>query len=72
MDFDAMIQAINELLSKEHPDTFNSSWILKRSPRCYRFIWENVRTDFGAVDWDRVTRSLEWKFQRRWTPTGGS
>ena len=68
MDFDAMIQAINELLSTEHPDTFSSSWILKRSPRCYRFIWKNVRTDFGAVDWDRVTRALEWKFQQRWTP----
>jgi hypothetical protein len=68
MDFDAMIEAINELLSAEQPDTFSSSWILRHSPRCYRFIWKNVRTDFGAVDWDRVTRALEWKFQRRWTP----
>lgn len=68
MDFDAMIQIINELLSKEHPESFSSFWILKRSPRCYRFICKNVRTDFSAVDWDRVTRALEWKFQRRWTP----
>lgn len=67
MDFDAMIQIISKLLSKENPDTFSSAWILKRSPRCYRFIWKNVRTDFGAVDWDRVTRALEWRFQRRWT-----
>jgi hypothetical protein len=69
MDFDAMIQIISELLSKENPDTFSSTWILKRSPRCYRFIWKNVRSDFGTVDWDRVTRALEWKFQRRWTPS---
>jgi hypothetical protein len=68
MDFDAMIQEINQLLSKEHPDAFSSSWILKRSPRCYRFIWKNVRTNLGAVDWDCVTRALEWRFQRRWTP----
>jgi hypothetical protein len=68
MNFDSMIQTINELLSTEHPDTFSSSWILERSPRCYRYIWKNVRTDFGAVDWDRVTRALEWKFQRRWAP----
>ena len=27
-----------------------------------------MRTDFGDIDWDRVTRALEWKFQRRWTP----
>jgi hypothetical protein len=68
MDFDAMIQAINELLATEQPDTFSSSWILKKSARCYRFIWRHVRTDLDAVDWDRVTRALEWKFQRRWAP----
>jgi hypothetical protein len=68
MDFDAMIQAINELLATEQPDTFSSSWILKKSAHCYRFIWRYVRTDLGAVDWDRVTRALEWKFQRRWAP----
>ena len=68
MDFDGMIQMINDLLVKEDPDAFSSSWILKRSPHCYRFIWKNVRTDYGTVDWDRVTRALEWKFQRRWTP----
>jgi len=67
MDFDEMIQAINELLSTEQPGAFNSSWISQRSPRCYRFIWKYVRTDFGDIDWDRVTRALEWKFQRRWT-----
>jgi len=68
MDFDRMVQILNEMLSKECPETFNSSWILKRAPRCYRFIWKNMRTDLGAVDWDRVTRALEWKFQRRWAP----
>ncbi len=28
-----------------------------------------MSADFGTVDWDRVTRALEWKFQRRWTPS---
>lgn len=68
MDFDGMIQMIGDLLSKEDPEAFSSSWILKRSSPCYRFIWKNVRTDYGTVDWDRVTRALEWKFQRRWAP----
>jgi hypothetical protein len=68
MDFNRMVQTINELMSKEGPETFNSSWILRRAPRCYRYILKNVRTDFGPVDWDRVTSALEWKFQRRWTP----
>jgi hypothetical protein len=68
MDFDRMIRELNEMLLKEHPATFSSTWILKRSPRCYRFILKNVRTDFGTVDWDCVTRALEYRFQRLWIP----
>jgi hypothetical protein len=67
MDFKSMTQTLNALLSEECPETFNSTWIFKRAPRCYRYIWKNVRTDYGTIDWDQVTRSLEWKFQRRWT-----
>jgi hypothetical protein len=44
MDFDRMVQILNEMLSKECPETFNSSWILKRAPRCYRFIWKNMNS----------------------------
>jgi len=68
MNFEQMIQTINKVLSRENPETFNSSWILKRTSRCYRFILKNVRTDFGAIDWDRVTSALRWEFQRRWAP----
>ena len=68
MDFDGMIQTINDLLSRERPESFSSSWISERAPHCYRYIRQNVRTDFGSVDWDRVTRALEWKFQRLWLP----
>ncbi len=56
MDFDAVIQIISELLSKEKPDTFSCTWILKRSPRCYRFIWMHLR--FLAVN--RCTVPLQW------------
>lgn len=68
MDFDHSIKTINELLAKERPESFNSSWILKHTPACYRFIWKNIRTEVGSVDWDRVTYALEWKYQRRWSP----
>jgi hypothetical protein len=68
MTFARVVQILNELLSKEHPEAFSSTWIIKRAPHCYRFIWKNVRTDLGAVDWDRVTCALEWKFQRLWIP----
>jgi hypothetical protein len=68
MDFELMIGILNELLFSEKPETFNSSWIQKRAPQCYRFIRKNIRTVLGAVDWDRVTWALERRFQRRWVP----
>jgi hypothetical protein len=46
----------------------NSSWIVKHAPRCYRFIRQNLRREFGGIDWDRLTYALDRKFQRRWTP----
>jgi hypothetical protein len=51
MNFETVIQTINKLLSRENPEVFNSSWILKRAPHCNRFILKNIRTDLGAVDW---------------------
>ena len=68
MIFDQVIGILNETLSRHNPDTFNSSWILKHAPHCYRFICKNIRTELGHIDWDRVTYALEWKFQRRWVP----
>lgn len=68
MHFGLVVQILNELLSREHPEAFRSSWILKRAPQCYRFILKNMRTDLGAIDWDRVTCALEWRFQRLWIP----
>jgi len=68
MNFDQAVKIINGLLSKKKPEAFNSSWILKHAPRCYRFIHKNIRTEFGGIDWDKVTYALEWKYQRRWAP----
>ena len=68
MDFDCAIKIINKLLKEKRPDTFNSSWILKHAPKVYRFIRENVRSEVGGIDWDRYTRSLDRRFQRKWMP----
>lgn len=68
MDFDQTIETLNGLLADRDPDTFNSSWILKNAPECYRFIQKNIRTENGRIDWDKVTFALKWKFQSRWTP----
>jgi hypothetical protein len=68
MDFESAVETINALLSEKRPDTFNSSWILKHSPVVYRFIQKYIRTDYGSIDWDRVTRALEHKYHRKWKP----
>ena len=68
VDFSQTISVLNKLLTNENPATFNSSWVLEHAPRCYRFIYRNIRTETGRIDWVKVTFALEWKFQRRWKP----
>ncbi len=67
MDFDSAVKTMNKLLRKKHPRTFNSSWICANAPHIYRFFQKNVRREIGGIDWDRVTRALNRKFQRQWT-----
>lgn len=69
MDFDHAVKIINKMLKEKRPDTFNSSWIFNHSPDVYRFIQKNVRADIGGIDWDRVTRALDRRFQQKWSPS---
>ena len=66
MDFDCAVKTINTILIKEQPHTFNSSWIRGHAPHIYRFFQKNIRRENGGIDWDRITRALDRKFQRRW------
>ena len=68
MDFEGIVRTLDKLLLRKRPKSFNSSWILKHAPRCYRFISTKVRTEVGGIDWDKVTYALDWKYQRLWTP----
>lgn len=67
MTFERAIAILNTLLTKENPTTFNSSWILSRSPSVYRYIHKHVRTANDDIDWDAVTVELDRSFQKRWT-----
>jgi hypothetical protein len=62
------VAMLSELLLQNSPQTFNSTWILKRAPRCYSFIRKYIRSEVGGIDWDTITYSLEPKYQRLWTP----
>ena len=66
MDFDSAIKTIDKLITKKQPHTFNSSWIREYAPHIYRFIQKNIRREIGGIDWDRITRALDLKFQRQW------
>lgn len=66
MDFNDAVKTINKRLKEKRPDTFNSAWIRKHAPHVYRFVQKNVRNDVDSIDWDRVTRALDRKFQKKW------
>ncbi|MBI5075730.1 MAG: hypothetical protein HZB62_11285 [Nitrospirae bacterium] len=67
MNFASAVKVINSLLKTIQPHTFNGSWILHNAPQVYRFIQKNIRTEIGGIDWDRITRALDRKVQRKWT-----
>lgn len=66
MDLDQAIELINTKLKRINPATFSSTWICRQTPRAYRYIWLNVRTGLGNIDWDKVTSLIEKEFQPRW------
>src|SRR5688572_10039103 len=68
MDIATAIATLNRLLTSKEPAQFNSSWIRRHAPRCYRFIRVNFRREYGGIDWDRLTCALERRFQRLWKP----
>lgn len=66
MDFKEVIKILEAVLSKKDPSIFNSSWVLNNASKVYRFIWKNIRTQNGDINWDKVTRSLNHRFWKRW------
>lgn len=66
MNFEIVIASLNQLLEEKQPPTFHATWILKNAPKIYGYIWRNIRTENGTVDWDTVTRSLDRSFSKRW------
>ncbi len=67
MNFETAIKTINGRLKKKQPQIFNRSWVRINAPGAYRFIQKNIRAESGGIDWDRITRCLEHKYQRLWT-----
>jgi len=66
MNFESVIKTMNDLLAKKQPQTFNRTWVRVNAPCVYRFIQKKIRIETGGIDWDRITRVLNPKFQKRW------
>lgn len=67
MDFDEAIKILNARLAEKQPALFSSSWIFYHAPEVYRYVWKNIKTPLGDIDWDRVTYKLDREFQKHWT-----
>jgi len=67
MNLESAVNIINNLLAKTQPQTFNRAWVRVNAPCVYRFIQKEIRVESGGIDWDRITRALNQKYQKQWT-----
>lgn len=66
MNFGVCIKTLKHVLHEKNPQEFSSSWILQHAPSVYRYVSKNIRTEFGSIDWDRITVALPRRYQKRW------
>ncbi|MCK9420193.1 MAG: hypothetical protein M0R70_12520 [Nitrospirae bacterium] len=67
MKFESAVNTMNSLLAAKQPQTFNRAWVRVNAPCVYRFIQKEIRIESGGIDWDRITRALNPKYQKQWT-----
>jgi hypothetical protein len=59
-------ECLSAKLAALQPLTFSSTWIFRHTPKVYRFARLNLRTTTNEIDWDAVTRGLDYSVSRRW------
>lgn len=67
MNIESVINIMNNILAKKQPETFNRAWVRINAPYVYRYIRKEIRIESGGIDWDRITRGLNPKYQKQWT-----
>ena len=67
MNFEAAISSMNNLLAEKQPQSFDREWVRVNAPCVYRFAQREIRIESGGIDWDRITRALNPRYQRHWT-----
>ncbi|KKR21660.1 MAG: hypothetical protein UT48_C0005G0033 [Parcubacteria group bacterium GW2011_GWE2_39_37] len=66
VNFDQAIKNLNRSLSKKNPSTFNHAWVKNSVRKSYNFITENVKTELGETDWDKIVSRLDNQHQKLW------
>lgn len=67
MDLDQAATQLQSTLERQKPHEFGSTWIYMYVPKVYWYVWKNVRTELGDIDWDRLTVKLDRSLQAKWT-----
>ena len=66
MNYNQAIKNLNRSLTKRNPKTFNKSWVRNCVRKSHDFLIENIKTELGDTDWDKIVRSLDHDHQKLW------
>jgi hypothetical protein len=60
------IKNINRALYRKQPERIDRLWVKRNCRTTYFFIEENVKTELGETDWDRIVSGLDRPLQKLW------
>jgi len=66
MNYAQALKNLNRSISKRKPTTFNQSWVRNCVRKSYDFIVQNIMTESGDTDWDKVVSNLDHDYQKLW------
>jgi hypothetical protein len=60
------VRILNKVLRQKKSARFTGTWIFIHTPKVYRYIQKNIRTENDHIDWDRITTRLDVRLQKYW------
>jgi len=66
MDFNKAVKNINRALYRKKPESIDNLWVKRNCRTTYFFVEENIKTELGETDWDRIISGLDRPHQRLW------
>ncbi len=66
MNFEKAIEQLTNKIEELKPESISPSWIYWQIPASYRYFYRHQKCSLGYVNWDIVTKSLPYEYQRKW------